>query len=388
MRNRRGFTMIEMMISITILLFVMAVTVQYMRKQTDMLTSQTARMDALQNASFAAAQIERELREAGAGVADVQPMLVQLDSEAMTFNANIVSIDTGDVRAVYRIPDANPAGVRAMYKSEALPLPNSNPATYYPDTTYLAGKGLVSGAETISYWLRSDSSSKYPNRYALFRRVNALPPTIVVRGIVKDRSDSVPMFTYYTQDTLGRPRAVPTSRYPLYHVMLHGVPADTGSSGLTDSIRIVRLHFLTAARDPRTGTDTFRTVETFVRLMNSGLLKYSSCGNPPLPPGIPTETPSAAGAAVKTVTVTWTPSIDDGGGEKDIERYAIFRKVSTDATFGDPISSIPAAAKASYAYTDAGLIPNTAYVYAVAAQDCTPKMSGLTPAAAPVTVPQ
>jgi len=71
-------------------------------------------MDAMQNAQFAASQIERELREAGAGVADVQPMLVQADSEAMTFNANMVSIDTGDVRAVYQIRDADTNSARAM----------------------------------------------------------------------------------------------------------------------------------------------------------------------------------------------------------------------------------------------------------------------------------
>jgi prepilin-type N-terminal cleavage/methylation domain-containing protein len=386
MRNRRGFTLIEMMIAVTILVFVMGVTVQYLRKQTNLLTAQTARMDALQNAEFSVSQIERELREAGSGVVDAQPMLVQLDSEAITFNANMVSIDSGDVRAVYQMTDAKPEAVRAMLVGEAVALPNSVPVKSYPDTTYFASKGVESGAETISYWLRPDSSSKYPKRYALFRRVNALPPTLVSRGIVKDGRDSVPIFTYFTQDSLGRLKPVPKSQYPLYHAKVHGISSDTGFSALTDSIRVVRVHFLAAARDPRTGKDALRTIETRVRLMNSGLLHHSACGEKPYGPGTPAAASSAAGAPVPLVTLTWAASSDDGSGEKDIERYAIFRRLSTDMAFADPIASIPASTKLSYSFTDTQVVPGQTYLYGVAAQDCTPQMSPLTPAAVTVTV--
>jgi prepilin-type N-terminal cleavage/methylation domain-containing protein len=384
MRNHRGFTLIEMMVSMTILLFVMGVSVNFLRRQANQVARETTRMDALQNAEFSATQIERELREAGVGVADVQPMIVQADTEAVTFNANMVAIDTGDVRAVYQLSDADPKAVRAMLVGEALALPNtSNPVRLYPDTTYLASKGMESGAETISYWLRPDSSAKVTKRYALFRRVNAMPATLVARGIVKD---AVPVFTYYKSDTLNRLVEIDKGLLPIFHTKVHGTSSDTGRSALTDSVRVVRVHFVAAARDPRTGKDGFRTVEARIRLMNSGLLKRSSCGQPPYGPGTPVAVSSVAAAPVKTVTLTWPSSSDDPGGEKDIERYAIFRRLSTEAAFADPIASIPASLKSTYSFTDGQVTPNVTYVYGVAAQDCTPMMSPVSSATVAVTV--
>jgi hypothetical protein len=181
-------------------------------------------------------------------------------------------------------------------------------------------------------------------------------------------------------------RSVPKTQYPLYHSKVHGTSSDTGKSALTDSIRVVRVHFLTAARDPRTGKDALRTVESRIRLMNSGLLKHSSCGQPPYGPGVPVATSSPPAAKVPLVTLTWAASSDDGGGEKDIERYAIFRRLSTDLAFADPISSIPASTKLSYSFTDTQVQTGQTYVYGVAAQDCTPLLSPVTSQALTVYV--
>jgi type II secretory pathway pseudopilin PulG len=389
MRNRRGFTLIEVTLAILLLMFVTGAAVQFLRRQTNLVTRETTRMDALQNAQFAASQLERELRQAGAGVVDRQPMIVQIDSEAVTFNANMVAIDSGDVRAVYQMSDANPNAVRAMRQTEALFLPNvPPPGRMYPDTTYLAATGVASDAETISYWLRPDSSSKLPNRYVLFRRVNAQPPTLVARGLVKDSRDTVPIITYYTADTLSRLVPVPRSLLPLIHGMVHGAPSDTGRGAITDSVRAVRVHFLAAARDPRTGKDGLRTMEVLIRLMNAGLLQRTSCGQPPYGVSDVVATSSAANAPVKTVSITWTKSTDDGAGEKDVERYALYRRLSTDLSFGDPISSIPASIKATYGFVDTQVLPNQTYVYGVAAQDCTPLLSAISITPNAVTVNQ
>jgi prepilin-type N-terminal cleavage/methylation domain-containing protein len=378
MRTRRGFTLPEVLISLFILLIITGAAVQYLRKQTALVTRETSRMDAMQNAQFATSQIERDLREAGAGVADAQPMIVQVDSEAVTFNANLVSVDSGDVRAVYQITDADTNGTRAMYKTEKMNLPNSSPAKGYPDTTYTAATGVESGAETISYYLRPDSTTSIAGRYLLFRRVNALAPTLVSRGIVKSALDTTSFFTYYKTDTLNRLKQIFKSQMPLYHGIIHGAVDDTGKFALPDSIRAVRVHFVTATRDPRTGKDALRTQEVLVRLMNAGLLTQTSCGQPPLATPAPTVVSSAPGATVKSVTVTWGPSGDDGGGEKDIERYAIFRRLSSTTVFGDPISSIPAGQHASYSYVDSGVLATQTYIYGVAAQDCTPNLSAVT----------
>lgn len=383
MRNRRGFTLLEMTISMMILLIITGAAVQFLRRQSNLVTRESGRMDALQNAQFAAGQLDRELREAGVGVVDMQPMIVQLDTAAITFNANMVSIDSGDVKAVYQMSDADPNAVRGMLWTESLPLPNAPAGRSYPDTAYMASSGVPSAAETISYWLRPDSSTPLRNRYVLFRRANALPPTLVARGIVKDPSDTMPIFTYYTADTLGQLVPVPRGTLPLFHTKIHGAAADTGAGAITDSVRAVRVHFLAASRDPRTGKDGLRTVESLIRLMNAGLLQRSSCGQPPYGASGVTAVSSAAAAPVKTVTITWTKSSDDGGGERDIERYAIFRRLSTDLVFGDPVSSIPAAGLASYSFVDTQVVPGQSYVYGVAAQDCTPMMSAasMTPSA-------
>lgn len=382
--SRSGFTIIEMIVSLTLLMFIMGTAVQYLRKQSTLVTRETARADALQNAEFAASQIDRELREAGAGVVDIQPMLVQVDSQALTFNANMVSVDTGDVRAVYQQRDADTNGTRGLLKSEQVTLPNSYPAVLYPDTTYFASLGAPSGAETISYYLRPDSTTTVPNRYLLMRRVNALVPTLVARGIVKDPRDTVPFLTYYTADTLNRLIPIARTRLPLYHGKVHGAPADTGRFALTDSVRAVRVHLLAAAKDPRTGVDGLRVVETLVRLMNAGLLQRTTCGQPPLGVSTPTVVSSAAGAVVKSVTVSWSKSSDDGVGEKDIERYAIFRRPSSVAAFGDPISSIPGGG-ATNSFVDTAVLGGGTYIYGIAAQDCTPMLSGVS-ASLPITV--
>lgn len=388
MRARGGFTVVELVVSLLLLMVITGAAVSLLRKQTGMVARETSRMDALQNAQFAASQIDRELREAGAGVVDDQPMLVQIDAEAMTFNANMVSIDTGDVRAVYQMSDADTNGARGMLKSERLPLPNSvSPVKSYPDTTYLSNTGVATGAETISYFLRPDSTTTRTNDYMLFRRLNAQPPTLIARGIVKDSRDTMPFFTYYKTDTLSRLQAIASTQLPLYHGRIHGAVDDTAQFALPDSVRAVRVHFLTAAKDPRTGVDALRTVDVLIRLMNAGLLTRTSCGQPPYASGMPVAVSSIAGATPKAVRVTWVKSMDDGGGEKDIERYAIFRRLSSATSFGDPISSIPASLAATYSFTDVGVLAGQTYVYGIAAQDCTPLLSGVTASAAVTVIP-
>ena len=387
MRPRRGFSLAEIVISLLLLTIISGAAVQFLRKQTGLVTRETSRMDAMQNAQFAGSQIDRELREAGAGVADAQPMLVQVDSMAMTFNANMVSVDTGDVRAVYQLRDADTNGTRAMLKSERTALPNSSPVVTYPETTYTAASGIQSGAETISYYLRPDSTTPRTNDYLLFRRLNAQPPSLIARGIVKDARDTMPFFTYYKTDTLNRLRAIPRSQLPLYHGVIHGAANDTGRFALTDSIRAVRVHFLTATRDPRSGTDALRTVQTLVRMMNAGLLNRTSCGQPPYPTPAPLVVSSVAGATSKVVVITWGASTDEAGGERDIERYAVFRRVSSETTFGDPISSIPSALSGTYSFNDFGVIAGQTYVYGIAAQDCTPLLSSVTSSPAVTVLP-
>ena len=50
MRTRRGFTITEVVISLILLMVLMGAAVSFLRKQTGLVTRETSRMDAMQNA--------------------------------------------------------------------------------------------------------------------------------------------------------------------------------------------------------------------------------------------------------------------------------------------------------------------------------------------------
>jgi hypothetical protein len=360
------------MIAMTILVIMLGLVVQFFRKQQQLMAGQSGRLTAQQNGQFTAISLERELRMAGAGVADAQPILVQADARAITFNVDLISSDMTDVIAVYHRPDANPAGLQALLSTTKIKLPNTT--INYPDSTYMRSAGVLSGAETISYYLQPDSTSAIPGQFLLLRRVNDLPPTLVTRGIVPD---SYPVFRYLRPDTSGALVAIGSAQLPLYHsVPLHNSPTDTGRAALIDSIRAVRLYLRSVYRDPKTNLDVPRVEETVIRLVNAGLIQRSTCGDPPLPPGSVTATSSAAGAAVKSVTLTWTPSVDDLSGQKDVQSYAVYRRAPSSA-FREPFVDVPAG-QSTYSLVDKDVKSNQMWVYGVAALDCTPTSSSLT----------
>ena len=80
----------------------------------------------------------------------------------------------------------------------------------------------------------------------------------------------------------------------------------------------------------------------------------------------------SSGAAV----VSWSAAFDETSGEEDVVRYAIFRRELPAVEWGEPYFSIPAG-QPSYIYTDSDVAVGSTYEYAIAAQDCTPAMSGM-----------
>ena len=103
--------------------------------------------------------------------------------------------------------------------------------------------------------------------------------------------------------------------------------------------------------------------------------------------GVANELYEMACATPKVVAITWGASSDEAGGERDIERYAVFRRVSSETTFGDPISSIPSALSGTYSFNDFGVIAGQTYVYGIAAQDCTPLLSSVSSSLAVTVLP-
>lgn len=370
-RTRHGFTLLEMMISITVSLLVLAVVVPFFRVQVLAVGTHSGRMDAQQNVRFGASVIDRELRVAGVGVVGSQPLIIQAAPDAITFSVDLASRSPGDLGSVYYNPDLLPAAVVSLTPPSAIVLPLS--MVTYPDTSYAQAGGAPSSAETISFWVAPDTASDGAGLYVLYRRVNNTPATLVARGIVVPPGE--PVFRYFKPDTLGAVREISQSLLPIYHTAkIHGSSADTLRSALTDSIRVVRVR-LTGSYTDRDGKVATRTIDTGIRIMNSGLLQYSTCGEPPRFIG-PASATLADPPPIPRIVVTWPPSTDEATGEGDVERYVIYRRNPTALEWGEPYASVPAG-NPSYAFSDAGVKAGEGWIYAVAAQDCSAQLSPL-----------
>ena len=369
---RHGFTLMETVISLTLVMAIIAMSTRLLTEQTRMLSQQSGRLEAQQNAQFSLSTLDREMRVAGIGVVDKQPIVVQAAPQAFTFNTDLVSRVAGDPGSVYVDPDADSSSTLVFPNTEKMKLPLSN--VMYPDSTYKQAGGVPSGAETIAFWVSRDSTSPATNEYLLFRRVNSDPARVVARGIRINANDTI--FQYFKRDSTGVSTPISPALLPLYHTApIHGSAADTGKSALTDSIKTVRVRMTAMYRD-RNGVQIIRRIDMTIQLMNAGLIRRSDCGEPPL--GV---SPVAL-AGIDTVTgnpvirVTWARSGDEVAGEQDVERYTIFRRTPAQATFTDPIASIPGGT-VNYSFTDIAVAHGDQWIYGVAAQDCTPNSSAI-----------
>lgn len=369
-RARRGFTLMEVLVSMILMMIIVAIAVQTFRRSSDLLASQAGTLEAQANARFAVSSIERDLRVAGSGVSPGQPMLVQAAATAITFNADLVSTDTTDPIAVYHDASADTSTTSVLRKSSAVTLPSSS--FTYPDSTYYEAAGILGGAETISYYLAKDSTTARSTEYILWRRVNNSTPHVVARGIQYAPGDTV--FRYFRVTPADTLAPVPMASLPLYHwAPAHQSVADTGAYALIDSIRAVRVTINAVFHDPHSG-DALRPLTTMIRLLNTGLNPRTSCGQ--TPGGVTVSfTTSAAGASAPFVQLAWGRSNDDGQGENDVYRYILYRRPSTATAFSNqPYASVPAGLS-SYTFTDNSVSHGDRWIYGVAAQDCTPSAS-------------
>ena len=247
----------------------------------------------------------------------------------------------------------------------------------YPDSNYMNGS-IASAAETIQYWLVRDSSVTRTDQYILYRRVNNLPQKIVAKGIIVPSGQN--FFQYMKPNSAGGLDSIRASKLPIFHsAPIHGSPADTGSSALTDSVRVVRMSVTGLYNDPDKGA-IMKTVVSSTKLLNAGMSRSTVCGDLPIPVTTATATVTANSGTPKfnptKVTVAWTASLDQDAGEKDVGRYMIFKKSTASSDWGSPIADL-AASQATYTLDDTTL-PTGDWVYGVVAQDCSPANSAVT----------
>ncbi|HWL38938.1 MAG TPA: prepilin-type N-terminal cleavage/methylation domain-containing protein [Gemmatimonadaceae bacterium] len=374
-----GFTLIEMIIAMTLIAITLALTVPFYRTQVQAFGSVSGRDDAHQNARYGVAMIDRELRVAGIGVVDPQPLVIQAGPTAITFSVDLVSADEGDVGAAYFNPDIEPGATNSLPMTQRITLPQS--LIQYPDTNYFQQEGPLSAAETISFWVAPDTDPSAEGTHVLYRRVNNLSPTVVAKALILPPGE--PVFRYFEGDTLGQLVEIPQNQLPIYHTArIHNSTADTGQSALTDRIRVVRVR-LTGQFTDRDGVKVARAVETGVRIMNAGLLHYATCGEKPIFSS--TVTAVASNVTGPEVQLGWNPSLDQSGGEKDVEQYSIYRRASTELLFGEPLASVPSGSP-SYTYTDTNVQEGESWIYGIAARDCGGQSSSVA-ITLPVVVP-
>ncbi|HET7585144.1 MAG TPA: hypothetical protein VFK13_09555 [Gemmatimonadaceae bacterium] len=376
LRSRSAFTLLELLVAMSLTVVIGSLAIPFFRMQSRSVAAHAGRSDAMLNARAAADEMERELRIAGAGTVTKQPLIVQADGDAITFNADLVTRDPMDPQAVYYDDAIDSLSTTVLPRTRRIILPLST--VKYPDSTYFAAAGVQSKAETISFWVAPDSTPGHDGEYALYRRVNDRPANVVATGLIVTKG--VPVFRYFKTDSLGRAIEIPASKLPLFHsAAIHGAPDDTARSALTDSIRVVQLHVDGAYDDPDRGRIT-RSVDIGIRLLNAGLVNQSSCGEPPVG-----STLKASVDSLSQVELTWDAGVDEVGGEKDVERYALYRRPAGATDWGEPFASV-AAGLATYSYTDNAVTSGEQWEYGLVAQDCTPANSSLS-AAGPILIP-
>lgn len=344
--TRRGFTLAELAVAITLMGIVMGLVFPFFKMQSSAIRRQAGRFDAQQSAAFAINALDQDIRGAGADLAPTQRLAVHIGPTAITFNANLVTRDSGDVRAMSWDPDADLAATSVL--TGVITLPNT------PGWTYTgAGTGF---AETVSYWTENDTTG-VTGDLRLMKRINARPPEIVARGLRANPGNQA-MFQYIYRRPDGTLDSIPNSALPL-----------RSGDARVDSLRLVRVQLTARFRD-RGGQIVDRTLRRTLRIMNAGARNVATCGGAP----VFTSQVIADDTLVQgspAVTVNWLPADDETSGERDVERYAIFRRLPAAGSFAglEPLISVPAGL-ASYSYLDTSVESGQEWIYGIAAQDC------------------
>lgn len=362
-RQRRGFSLIELMIAIVVMAVVLAGTMNFFMGQSRTFRKATTDMVLLQNARFATDLLNEHFRSVGANLSVGQPSVIYADQNTFAFNADYATNIAGDIDAIYYEPKATTAEVQSLLKAQAFTIPTSAPALSYPAADYMSGAGVPSPAETITFWFTPDTETTRSDDYVLMRQVNASSPEVVVRNVLPD--STYPFFRYMYLKT-----DPATSVQTIDTIPGATLPVTYASSTLIagDSLRGVIISFQVTNGLSDTAQRT-RPVSVIASLPNVGMRQLQTCGSKPLPVPAPVATRVSPGV----IRIVWTASPDESGGERDVIRYAVTRNASFEPGVWTNLASIPAGGV--YDITDSGLATNVTYAYAVAAQDCTPSFS-------------
>ena len=194
-RQRKGFSLIELMIAIVVMAVVLAGTMNFFMGQSRTFRKATTDMVLLQNARFATDMLNEHFRSVGANLTVGQPAVIYADQNTFAFNADYATNVAGDIDAIYYEPKAPTNETQALLKAQAFTIPQSSPALSYPGGDWITGAGVPSPAEAITFWFAPDTETTRSDDYVLLRQVNSSAPEVVVRrfGVLASGDRSGPV---------------------------------------------------------------------------------------------------------------------------------------------------------------------------------------------------
>jgi type II secretory pathway pseudopilin PulG len=349
--GRPGFSLVEMLVAITLTLAVFAITLPFVRAQSRALGANAGRLDAEQVARYAQRAIDSDLRLATAdGIG--QPVIVQAGPLAISFNVNLIAPDTADPNALTIEAGAATTLTESWRLAAAAPLPLV--AKVYPTADYTTAAGTISRNETVSYFLRPDTVSGRTDIYVLYRRVNARDSVQVVRGLHVPAGGA--FFRYFR--TVNGVLTEITTGLPLFF-----------DNPVSQQIRAVGMRSSGFFRNRQEGVDVIRTVDWRTTLPVSGTAAVGSCGAAPAAPSNvdPEDEDNAPGYRVE---VTWNRSGDDGIGAADVRQYQVLVRPNSNPVVWQPVASVPATGATSYRYDHFQPQITGSVKYGVRAIDC------------------
>ena len=360
-RNRRGFSLVELLIAIVVMAVVLAGTMNFFMGQSKTFRKATTDMVLLQNARFATDLLNEHFRSVGANLTVGQPSVIYADKNTFAFNADYATNVAGDIDAIYYEPKAPTIETQSLLKAQAFTIPNSSPALTYPAADYMQA-GVPSPAETITFWFAPDTETTRGDDFVLLRQVNSSAPEVVVRNVLPDSTFPFFRYMYLKVDAAGAQTTdtIAGSDLPKSY--------DTDTIVAKDRVRGVIISFIETNGLADTAERT-RPVSVIASLPNVGMRQLQTCGAKPLP----VSTPLVSKVSPGKLEITWTASPDESGGERDVMRYAVTRMADFAPGVWTNVASIPAGGV--YDIIDSGLNSTVKYSYAVAVQDCTPAFS-------------
>lgn len=353
--NRRAFSLVEMLVAITLTLAVFAITLPFVRAQSRALGDNAGRLDAEQIARYAQRAIDRELRLA---ISDPdQSMIVYAGPMGISFNANVLAADTTDPSALAVEAGAPTTLTEAWRVANAAPIPMSTRT--YPTVNYTDASGTLSRIETISYFLHPDTFPDRSDIYVLYRRVNARDSVQVVRNIHVPEDSS---FFSYQRMVNGALTTIPTASLPLFW-----------DEADAQDIRAVGLRSAGFFRNRQTQRDIIRTVYWVTSLANAGTVAGTAgCSGVPALPGnsdFDIDVYDDDDDRPLRVRLQWDASADDEDDDFTATQYVIERKKSTD-TLWTAIGSVTAMGENDYEWFDYPSRLNGTYQYGLRVLGC------------------